>query len=641
MLSRLITQTIHGFFAKKPSANWRGTLSEDNVPRDVLAQLERGKMSLAANDYPGAEKLFSGILDSYPDNLDANFLLARIKAYCGEWHTALTLLNKVIHLKPNHVSAHCDLGNVYFLNGQLEQALSAYNNALFVDQNCALALYNKGNVLKAQHKVDEAISCYSAALEREPYFGEALAGWAGLLVDQKKIDVAKNFLEIIVSANPDFPDAWAALGFVMQKADKFDDAVRYYRRALELKPDASDTLNNLGTVLQSLDQIDEAEECYRNALRVNPNHALALNHLGTIMKMRGNLDEALQFFTAAININRDLTIARWHRSTIWLMQGNFHRGWDEYEYRTTAMDFPVRQSRITRWTGSALKQKRILVYAEQGLGDEIMFASCFQDLVNQAGHVVIDCAKKLESIFTRSFPSATVCGANQTNSIDDFGARTGVDLAIPAGSLPMYFRRNSCDFPIHNGYLQADTCRRDHWASRLATLGTGLKVGLSWRGGTKKTSAKHRSLELQQLMPILSTPGTCFISLQHDGSSHVIDMFGQENNIKIHHWEEALTNYDETAALISSMDLIVSVCTSVVHLGGALGKPTWVLVPFSPEWRYMAHGETMPWYPSVKIFRQPNLGEWVPVIDRVARELLKYQREPAYQNNCTLKEIER
>ncbi len=377
--------------------------------------------------------------------------------------------------------------SVYFLNGQLDLALSAYDNALRIDQNYALALYNKGNLLKAQRKIDEALHYYKAALEREPYFGDALTGWVTLLVGENKIDIAEGLLEQILFLRPDFPDAWGAMGFVMQKRGNFDDAVNNYRRALELKSGSSEILNNLGTALQALDRIDEAEECYRSAIQKSSSSALALNHLGTIMKLRGKLDDALELFTAAININGTLSVARWHRSTILLMQGKFDQGWDEYENRVSATDYPIRQPNITLWTGSSLKNKSILVYAEQGIGDEIMFASCFPDLINHAQHVVIDCAKKLEATFARSFPGATVRGASQLDSLEDLVEASGVDVAMPAGNLPFHFRKKWEEFPKHNGYITADKNRIAFWGDRLAALGPGLKVGISWKGGAKKT----------------------------------------------------------------------------------------------------------------------------------------------------------
>jgi hypothetical protein len=189
------------------------------------------------------------------------------------------------------------------------------------------------------------------------------------------------------------------------------------------------------------------------------------------------------------------------------------------------------------------------------------------------------------------------------------------------GSLPRYMRRSAADFPPHCGYLRADSARTQYWRGQLASLGAGVKVGISWQGGSAETHRQARSLPLAQWLPILRTPGVTFVNLQYNDRSAETAELEAATGIRINRFPEAIEDYDQTAALVSALDLVVSVCTAVIHLGGALGKPVWVLAPFSPEWRYGFAGEKMPWYPSVRIFRQPRYGEWQPVIDKVAQEL--------------------
>ncbi|MDP2706716.1 MAG: glycosyltransferase, partial [Burkholderiales bacterium] len=191
---------------------------------------------------------------------------------------------------------------------------------------------------------------------------------------------------------------------------------------------------------------------------------------------------------------------------------------------------------------------------------------------------------------------------------------------IAMGSLPQYLRRSLADFPRHRGYLKADPERVQVWHERLAALGPGLKVGISWQGGTHKTRRPMRSIPLAQWAPLLQSAGVQYVSLQYTECSGEIAAVEAATGVRIADWREVRDDLEHTAALITALDLVISVCTAVIHLGGALGKPVWVLAPYSPEWRYGIAGDGMPWYPSVKMFRQLRYGEWQPVIERVAHQ---------------------
>ena len=194
-------------------------------------------------------------------------------------------------------------------------------------------------------------------------------------------------------------------------------------------------------------------------------------------------------------------------------------------------------------------------------------------------------------------------------------------MQCPIGSLPLYFRRERADFPHHHGYLQADRELVALWRERLAALGPGLKVGISWQGGTHKSRRPVRSLPLAQWLPILQLKGAHFVDLQYTDCRTELAELAAASGVRVHSWDEVRADYEQTAAAVTALDLIVSVCTAVIHLGGALGRPVWVMAPFSPEWRYGIAGDGMPWYPSVRVFRQPAYGEWDAVIGTVAQRL--------------------
>jgi len=274
-----------------------------------------------------------------------------------------------------------------------------------------------------------------------------------------------------------------------------------------------------------------------------------------------------------------------------------------------------------------LRDKRLLVYAEQGLGDQIMFASCLPDLLDRVGGCVIECAPRLAPIFRRSFPTATI----KPQARDDARLASLVEAArfdyqVAIGSLPGYFRRNWSDFPQHNGYLHADAARVAYWKDRLDALGPGLKVGISWFGGVASTRRAARSTQLQDWLPVLSQASCSFVSLQYGDVSGELETVSGEHQVNIHRWSAANDDYDETAALVTALDLVISVQTAVVHLAGALGKPAWVLVPAVAEWRYLQSGDSMPWYPSLRLFRRRCANGWESVIAAVSVELAKLRQ---------------
>ena len=346
-----------------------------------------------------------------------------------------------------------------------------------------------------------------------------------------------------------------------------------------------------------------------------------LNNLGIVLQDLGRLDEAIARYTTAIALKPDFALAIWHRSLAYLLRHDFARGWPDYELRLVSEDQPRRPLEFPRWSGGALEGKRLLVYAEQGLGDEIMFSSCVPDAITACGHCVIECSPKLATLFERSFPAATVYAARPDKTIPETVIASGIDVQCPMGSLPLNFRRTGAAFPRHQGYLHADPERVAAWRTRLAALGDGLKVGISWQGGTHKSRRPVRSMPLAQWSPLLRSAGVHFVDLQYTDCGAELDALHAATGVRVHSWEESRADYEHTAALVATLDLVISVCTAVIHLGGALGRPVWVMAPFSPEWRYGIAGEEMPWYPSVRVFRQPAYSDWDAVISHVTQSL--------------------
>lgn len=417
---------------------------------------------------------------------------------------------------------------------------------------------------------------------------------------------------------------------LLLRADDCDAALALAQGALAQDAESYEARLLLGRAHQKLHQADRALACFDAAHRLRQDDAELYDFRGSLFQELGRLAEALADFDRALTLRPDFPAAAFHRAMARLLAGDFARGWDDYELRRLNLDHAQSATTFPRWDGSTLAGRTLLITREQGLGDEIMYASMLPQLLAQGGRCVVECDPRLLRLFGRSFPSATFFGTLPAGGLPAEVPRASIDVTIEAGSLARFLRRDAAAFPRHSGYLRADPGRKEHWRKRLDALGPGLKIGLSWTGGVRKTRRALRSLSLEQLLPLLRVPGARYVSLQYtrDAPGELAELRGN-HGIEVPHWQEAIDDYGETAALVGALDLTVSVCTSLVHLCGALGRPAWVLTPIGPEWRYGIAGESMVWYPSVRLFRQAAYADWPPVVDRVAAEVAALRRNPA------------
>jgi hypothetical protein len=322
---------------------------------------------------------------------------------------------------------------------------------------------------------------------------------------------------------------------------------------------------------------DEALGYYEQARGMAGADAELLNNLAIVLQDLGRIRAAIECYDAAISLQPDFPLAIWHRSLAYLLQHDFQRGWHDYELRSISKDWPPVPSHYPQWDGTDLKDRTILVLAEQGLGDEIMFASCVPDLIASCRHCVVGCSAKLEGLFQRSFPTATVCRVPPSRELPPVVRERSADVQVAMGSLPLHLRRNREQFPRHAGYLRADPAKVELWRDRLAQLGDGLKVGISWQGGTVKTRQQVRSVPLLRWLPILRTGG-CILS------TCSIRTVARSSQIwKRSRWRQNKRTGGKCATIMNTRrrwyphsDLVISVCTAVIHLTGALGKPVWI-----------------------------------------------------------------
>lgn len=526
-------------------------------------------------------------LHSDPDNAVALYLAGSIHAQGAAYDVARRHLERSIAAGNASADAHLHLGNVYRLTDDWVRAEESYRRALDADPAGCHAHYSLAVALKRRGASAEALEHLEQAQTDGALRAEVVRMRVTTLIELARHEEALGVARAAAATDPLSADHAVSLGFAYQKLHDPHAALECYEQAFALGTANADLFNNYAIVLQDLGRFDEAFASYDKALALAPDHRLA----------------------------------RFHRSLARLLTGSYETAWADYEARLASREFTPRAAAHARWDGRDPRDLTLLVYREQGLGDEIMFASCLPELIARARHCVIECSPKLEGLFRRSFPSATVFAPGDPAKPSAI-ATAAIDAEVPMGSLPLYLRGSRADFPLHGGYLTPDPARVERWRSWLATLGPGLKIGLSWKGGTYKTRTPIRSIALERLTPLLTLPGVQFVSLQYtrDAAAELAALEAR-TGLMVAHSEEAVADYDETAALVSVLDLTVTVCTAVVHLAGALGRPVWVAAPHVPEWRYGSSGEQMVWYPSARVFRQRAYGDWEEVIERVAEAL--------------------
>jgi tetratricopeptide (TPR) repeat protein len=619
----------------------------------VLLQL--GKYGPAIENIKKSLRLAGNNAEAY------NHLGTALKAK-GLVDEAITSFRRAIELNPHFADAYFNLGNTLVSAGRLDEAIVNYQRAAVLKPDFFAAYFNLGKAFQERGDTDEAIASYGRALELSPdsadicnalgllyqhkgqldeaiiYFRKAISlnpGFAGTYVNLGEAVLKKghpaeaigHYKEALkLNSDPSFlADLYNNMGVAYQETGNFDEALASYRRSLELAPDKPGIYKNIGTVLHDKGNFYEAMVYYRKAIELDPADAETYCNLGSVVEDMGQPDEAMTFYLKALMIDPSLAEAHWNISLAQLKSGNFEEGWKNYEWRLLKKGARPSYFSEPLWEGSPLSGKTLVVTAEQGIGDEIMFASCLPNVIEKAEMCSVECDKRLVPLFSRSFPRARFF---ERISSESFKAshQPEADFKIAIGSLPKFFRNSLADFPRQQAYLFPEERKVDFWRKRYSEKGPGLKTGISWRGGSKPAVRLARSTVLEQWKHLLSVPGVHFINLQYGDCTNELREAKEKLGVTIHHWDDAdpLRALDGFAAQVAALDLVISVDNATVHMAGALGVPAWALLPFACDWRWMMDFEDTPWYESVRLFRQTRHGDWNDVFERVTSGLRQY-----------------
>lgn len=572
---------------KRPPSEAQSRLAE---PRPTAAGLEVSRQA----DRPSAKALLQHamslqqqnkiseaadclrrLLRQYPEHVEGLAQLGIVLARAGKQAEGIACFQEALRLQPDHAFAHNNLGVALAELGRSEDALAAWQKAVQVDPMYPEAHFNLGVALADRQKTEQATTEYLAALALRPGYVEAYNNLGLLRVEQRRPEEAVILLEQALRLRPDFADAHNNLGLAFLDIGRLDDALASYREALKLRPLDADSHNNLGTAYAALGRMEEALACYELALRLKPEYPEV----------------------------------RWHRALAWLQKGLFTQGWQEYEWRWRRKRSCVRKLPRPLWDGKPFAGKTILLWCEQGLGDTIQFVRFVPLVKALGGEVLLECPAGLMPLFK------SCQGVDRW--IPEKAELPSFHMHAPLMSLPWLLNITMDSIPCICPYLSADSHRAANWRQRIeraVAKPSCLKIGVAWQGNPKHRWDRHRSFALNYLQGIAGNRNIRLFSLQKGAGVHqlsegwakhsVVDFGGELDG-------EGL--FLDSAALMQSLDLVITCDSALAHLAGALGIKVWVALSTIADWRWLTQRQDTPWYPTLQLFRQKKLGDWESV----------------------------
>jgi hypothetical protein len=515
-----------------------------------------------------AERIYQAIRERDPGHTDVLHHLGQIRIEQGDRAAAHELLTAAL--------ASCDKA--------LEQA---------ADQ--ATTLGRRGYILVALQRYFEAVVSYDRALALKP-------GWV---------------------------EAHIGRGFSLYCLNRYEAALASFDKAVALHPNRVETWLHRGRTFRKLNRFEEALASFDQALALEPNHAVAYNSRGETLAGLARYDEAAAHYEIASNLDPNFIQPRWNAAITRLLHGDFRRGWQDYECRWQHPGVTARDFRAPLWLGDAdLAGKTLLLHAEQGFGDTIQFVRYASLAAERGANVILEVQWELKSLLSRMKGASAVLAQPKEKTVGSRIDGAPVPLAreedlpafdchCPLLSLPLAFKTELTSVPAPIPYIHADPGRLKRWKGRLRHQGFPL-VGIAWSGSPTHWEDHNRSIALGRLLPLLTEPFG-FVSLQKTMSPR--DAKVARDLPGLIHFGDDLADFEDTAAIIESLDLVITVDTAVAHLAGAMGKPVWLILAHAPEWRWLLDREDTPWYPNMRLFRQPRLDDWESVIERVRKEL--------------------
>jgi len=590
------------------------TMRDDPVFHGNLGNMlnEMGRLQEAEASYRRALQL-------NPDAPGTHYNLAIVCTAMGRKAEAMTCYRRALCYFPDFAEAHDNLGILIHEDKRLDEAEKCYRHALAIRPDFFEAYINLGKLSKENGKADEAEQFYIQALRINPNLPEAHNNLGSLFRESKRLELAQFAYTNALILRPEYDSALSNIGHVYQEMGRPEEAEVGFRRALAIRADNADAYNGLGTCLHNTRHLQEAADAYQLAIELDPESPQTYNNFGNLLRELNRFDEADAMFQRAMQMQEDGHETAVNYSFLLLHRGDFERGWRYYEERLKHKDRErQRTSGAMFWQGDAdLRGKAILLYAEQGMGDTLQFARYASMVAERGAIVYLDVQAPLKSLIASCPGVAGVFTRNE--------AAPPFQYYAPLLSLPHIFKTRLDTIPAQVPYLSASPAKAMYWRNRLGPK-TALRVGLTWAGDPRKHMLaanaldRQRSLHFDQMLPLLDVPGIQFYSLQlGEHTAHQLN-----GNPRVIDFTADIRDFEDTAAIVENLDLVITVDTSVCHLVGAVGKPVWMLNRHNTCWRWLNDRTDSPWYPTMRIFRQAEMADWGGVIEQVQGALREW-----------------
>ncbi len=503
----------------------------------------------------------------------------------------------------------------YHQGGHLQLAEKLYRMVLQNDPDNPVALHSLGVIAHQRGKDDTAVELIGKAIANNPQIPQ-FHNTLGLVFESlEKFEEAVAAYQQAVSIEPDYAEAHYNMAVALQSQGRYAAAVEKCKQAVSLKPDYAEAYNTMAFSLEKQERYAEAIENYKQALQFKPDFAEAYNHLGVVLNTQERSAEALENYKQALQLDPDYTEVHWNLSLVLLRTGRLTEAWNEYEWRRNpelGMTTYPHCYEIPRWDGSCFTSKRLLVHYEQGLGDTLHFVRYLPMVKARGGTVILEVRKPLYRLL-QSFP-----GVDELIEASSYNKpAVKFDYHVSLMDLPKIFATTLETIPAEVPYIHACPTKAEYWRKKLAN--TDLKVGIVWAGSSMHGKDRYRSCTLKCFAPLTKIEGVRLYGLQKGEAAAQAEEVA--NEMAITNLGTEFEDFSDTAAVIENLDIVISVDTAVLHLAGAMGKPVWALLSFSPDWRWMLNRRDSPWYPTMKLFRQKERCQWQPVFQRVAEEL--------------------
>jgi len=594
-------------------------LEHDNVEANVIL----GRLLGAKNELREAAGCLKTALEHDSEYGEVWAILASIEGQLGCYEESEKSGRNAIRLVPDAVEGYANLANALIAMERFPEAVEVCSKAIQLDSGnvdmrmtLALAYERAGDMANAER-------VYREVLQQSSRHVDAKLGIARLLMEKGDLSAAEELLSEALQSEPQYYHLQQLLGRVYELTDKHDKAESCYREVLAMAPEFVDAWINLGNVQQNTGQFDAALSSYAGALRLAPESAEAYYNRGLLEKRLGRFKSALDSFNDAITFSPEFFHPHWNKSFVCLLTGDFEEGWREYEWRLRGEEHIQRPFVQPVWMGEDLSGRTILVHDEQGYGDTFQFVRYLPLVKARGGRVVFECHSKLGPILQGCEGYDQLVERNEPGSTPD----VSFDVQVHLMSLPYIFNTRLETIPRHVPYIHPDRDPVEKWKVRLEK-DSGFKIGICWAGSPRHTNEAVRSCRLQEFSALSKVDGVSLYSLQKGPALEQIEGLSEQFElVRIDKDMDQDARFVDTAAVIENLDLVISIDTSIVHLAGALGRPVWTLLSTSPDWRWLAEGAASPWYPTMRLFRQAQPGDWAGVFRDVVKDLTEHLNE--------------